>query len=170
MAVCVRSKLLKSCWEYFIRFHSLCSAGNIGFCLRFIELPEWLMRQHFRKNQILIKVRCNKRLACVIQLEETNCGVLHITEVLFASFLSGGFTTLAVINPPERKLAIRTSVCWIVDSFYSFIIRKKESFSQLKLGSFEFLEASDCTMKCLPVCFFLIFQVKGFTKLLFLIW
>ena len=32
------------------------------------------------------------------------------TEVRFASFLSGGFTTVAVINPPERKLAKRTSV------------------------------------------------------------
>ena len=29
----------------------------------------------------------------------------------FASFLSGGFTTMAVINPPEKKLANRTSVC-----------------------------------------------------------
>ena len=28
----------------------------------------------------------------------------------FASFLSGVFTTMAVINPPERKLAKRTSV------------------------------------------------------------
>ena len=28
----------------------------------------------------------------------------------FASFLSGGFTTMAVINPPESKLAKRTSV------------------------------------------------------------
>ena len=27
------------------------------------------------------------------------------TEVRFDSFLSGGFTTMAVINPPERKLA-----------------------------------------------------------------
>ena len=27
------------------------------------------------------------------------------TEVRFASWLSGGFTTMAVINPPERKLA-----------------------------------------------------------------
>ena len=27
------------------------------------------------------------------------------TEVRFVSFLSGGFTTLAVRNPPERKLA-----------------------------------------------------------------
>jgi hypothetical protein len=32
------------------------------------------------------------------------------TEVRFASFLSGGFTIIAVINPPERKLAKRTSV------------------------------------------------------------
>ena len=32
------------------------------------------------------------------------------TEVRFASFLSGGFTIMAVINPPERKLAKCTSV------------------------------------------------------------
>ena len=37
----------------------------------------------------------------------------HCTEVRFASFLSGGFTTMAVINPPERKLAKRTSVQWV---------------------------------------------------------
>ena len=35
---------------------------------------------------------------------------LHCTDVRFASFLSGGFTTMAVINPPERKLAKGTSV------------------------------------------------------------
>ena len=28
----------------------------------------------------------------------------------FASFLSGGFITAIVVNPPERKLAKRTSV------------------------------------------------------------
>ena len=27
------------------------------------------------------------------------------TEVVFDSFLYGGFTTMAVINPPERKMA-----------------------------------------------------------------
>ena len=32
------------------------------------------------------------------------------TEVHFASLLSGGSTTMAVINPPEKKLANRTSV------------------------------------------------------------
>ena len=32
------------------------------------------------------------------------------TEVRFASFLSGGFTTMAVMNPPEKKLEKCTSV------------------------------------------------------------
>ena len=43
----------------------------------------------------------------------TKCGTWNVTsectEVRFASLLSGGFT-MAVINPPERKLAKRTSV------------------------------------------------------------
>ncbi len=34
----------------------------------------------------------------------------HCTEVHFASFLSGGFITVIVVNPPESKLAKRTSV------------------------------------------------------------
>ena len=35
------------------------------------------------------------------------------TEMRFASFLSGGFTAMIVINPPERKLAKRISVQWM---------------------------------------------------------
>ena len=38
---------------------------------------------------------------------------LHCTKVLFASFLSGGFTTMAVMKPPESKLAKCTSVHWL---------------------------------------------------------
>ena len=39
----------------------------------------------------------------------------QLTEVRFASFLSGGFITAIVVNPPERKLAKRTSVsCGLV--------------------------------------------------------
>jgi hypothetical protein len=34
----------------------------------------------------------------------------HATYVRFASFLSGGFTTMAIIKPPETKLAKCTSV------------------------------------------------------------
>ena len=39
-----------------------------------------------------------------------NTNSVHVTELRFASFLSHGFATKAVINPPERKLAKRTSV------------------------------------------------------------
>ena len=35
---------------------------------------------------------------------------LRCTEVRFVSFLSVGFTIMAVINPPEKKLTKRTSV------------------------------------------------------------
>ena len=38
----------------------------------------------------------------------------HCTEVRFVSFLSGGFTTIAVINPPDWKLVNRTSVHWVI--------------------------------------------------------
>ena len=36
--------------------------------------------------------------------------VRQSTEVRFASFFSGGFTTMAVINPPESNKAKRTPV------------------------------------------------------------
>ena len=42
------------------------------------------------------------------------------TEVRFASFLSGGFATIAVINPPERKLAKCTSVQFTELRFATF--------------------------------------------------
>ena len=35
------------------------------------------------------------------------------TEVSFADFPSGGFITAILVNPPERKLAKRTSVIFI---------------------------------------------------------
>ena len=40
-------------------------------------------------------------------------GGAQCTEVHFTSLLSGGFTTMAVINPPESKLEKRTSVDWL---------------------------------------------------------
>ena len=39
---------------------------------------------------------------------------MKCTEVRFSSFLSGEFTTMAVINPPERKLAKHNSVQWVI--------------------------------------------------------
>ena len=52
-----------------------------------------------------------KKLGIVFFFEKRNAQEpLHCREVIFASFLSGGFATEAVINPPERKLAKRTTV------------------------------------------------------------
>ena len=43
------------------------------------------------------------------------------TEMRFASFLSGGFITAIVVNPPERKLAKRTSVdCGVAEAQQCF--------------------------------------------------
>ena len=38
--------------------------------------------------------------------------VYHCTEVRFTSFLSCGFITAIVVNPPEKNLTKRTSVHW----------------------------------------------------------
>ena len=52
----------------------------------------------------------------------------HYTEVLLTRFLSGGFISATVLNPPKRKLAKRISVhCslnykWTLLNFWSFIL------------------------------------------------
>ena len=45
--------------------------------------------------------------------EAINIQIYHCSYVRFASFLSGGFITAIVVNPPESKLAKRTSVHWL---------------------------------------------------------
>ena len=75
------------------------------------------------KPTIVLPIKDSKRLGFKMIIAQLICfwltfstGVLEQgspacpTEVRFASFLSGGFTTMAVINPPERKLVKRTSV------------------------------------------------------------
>ena len=50
------------------------------------------------------------KLTSLCRVDKFQIHFRQCTEVRFASFLSGGFTTMAVINPLERKLAKRTSV------------------------------------------------------------
>ena len=50
-----------------------------------------------------------------------NTNSVHVTELRFASFLSHGFATKAVINPPERKLAKRTSVHVLYKNCFLFL-------------------------------------------------
>ena len=45
------------------------------------------------------------------------------TEVRFASFLFDGFTNMAVINPPEWRLAKRTSVKCLGKIWYKFSVK-----------------------------------------------
>jgi hypothetical protein len=54
----------------------------------------------------------------------------------FASFISGGFTVMAVINQPEKKLAKRTSLqcMYLVDQSYSYF----QQTSKQKLNSIFF--------------------------------
>ena len=55
----------------------------------------------------MIKKSCeNANFATHQDLKMEQC-----TEVRFASFLSGGFITVALINPPESKLEKRIYVC-----------------------------------------------------------
>ena len=44
---------------------------------------------------------------------DVNAKLLQCTDMRFASFLSGGFTTMAVMNPPEKKLEKCTSVQYV---------------------------------------------------------
>ena len=65
---------------------------------------------------------------------------ISLTEVHFASFLSGGFTTVAVINQPERKLTKRTSVQY---GAVTTIAYKKLTENVLMLGTQSF-----CILAC----------------------
>ena len=50
----------------------------------------------------------------------------------FASFLSGEFTTMAVINPPERKLTKRTSVQYYEPlGFSDLTLKDMEDFNKM---------------------------------------
>ena len=57
---------------------------------------------HCRIEKPNQQVFCNQKCPTVLTVQWT--------EVRFTSFLSGGFITAIVVNPPERKLAKRTSV------------------------------------------------------------
>ena len=56
-------------------------------------------------------------------LHQGRWGLRQCTEVRFASLLSGGFTTMAVMNPPESKLAKRTSVHYC--ALFPFFINRR---------------------------------------------
>ena len=84
-----------------------------------------------------------------ISLECEQC-----TEVRFASFLSGGFTSMAVINRPERKLEKRTSVFVYIFKSVLVLFISHNDFRQSKswqnqdvFGRFKFMISLNISLK-----------------------
>jgi hypothetical protein len=84
----------------------------MDFCVFFIiyaafeiERLSFLFLGFFQdyRNMCNLIICANKNKFCALIIG-------HCTEVHFASLLSSGFTIMAVINPPESKLAKRTSM------------------------------------------------------------
>ena len=89
----------------------------------FVAFSEYM---NFTKRKILFEIYpplfCHSRFLkfeyCTVEYQhalgynvvcKTKAILSQCTEVCFASFLSGGFITAVVVNPPERKLAKHTS-------------------------------------------------------------
>ena len=68
------------------------------------------------KHEVFLSVWCLCRFQISVTrtIKRNALGSLHCrcTKVHFASFLSGRFITVIVLNPPKKKLAKRTSVQW----------------------------------------------------------
>ena len=63
------------------------------------------MCSHLKQPSVLV---CPAAMLCYVAGAADM--LTHCSEVCFASFLSGGFTTMAGMNPLEKKLAKRTLV------------------------------------------------------------
>ena len=75
-----------------------------------------LITTFFRRNKRngLLRVSSNS----IWRIENPKL-VNQCTEVQFESFQSGGFTTVAWVNPPDWKLSNRTSVHWFTHFRFS---------------------------------------------------
>ena len=65
------------------------------------------------KNESKItKINTVKRMIFMGSKLPNKPKLTQCTKVRFSNFFSGGFTTMAVMNPLEKKLEKRTSVHW----------------------------------------------------------
>ena len=61
----------------------------------------------------MVCLLCDFKILLTVFNQSYNCQTSHYTEVRYVSFLSDGFITGIVVNPPERKLAKRTYVHYL---------------------------------------------------------
>ena len=88
-------KMLKS-WS-----HVFCIKSQLKYFNSLEQQCQWIW-------QFLQRTECNR--SEFSDKKKWYFWPLGCTEVCFASFLSSGFTTMAVMNPPEMKLEKGTSV------------------------------------------------------------
>ena len=62
---------------------------------------------------LMVCLLCDFKILLTVFNQSYNCQTSHYTEVRYVSFLSDGFITGIVVNPPERKLAKRTYVHYL---------------------------------------------------------
>ena len=74
--------------------------------------------------------------------------VAQSTELRFANFLSGGFITVIVVNPSERKLAKHTSVHLSVAA-PSFVKQSMSSMHVMHL----WCDVGEWPLHCTMICF-----------------
>ena len=84
----------------------------------------------YTANILIVRTTIFYRVSFIIVISSYS---VQCTEVRFASFLSGGFTTVAVINPPEKKLANRTSVQWLKLSLTILVVSKIFCFLKIEI-------------------------------------
>ena len=89
--------------------------GSIGYALGGKRQHHWHMYQMvwFSFNPMMLEfalVQHNWSRFNTYQVLTIKSRTVDCTEVRFSSLFSGGFITAIVVNPPERKLAKRTSV------------------------------------------------------------
>ena len=100
------------------------TSDALKFVIRYLSLVRISMYQTLKSVQVIFVIDTEVSYYCIYYEYYLNrCYIFDQCSAhcsgAFCQFLSGGFTTMAVINPSERKLAI-THLCSVVKDVLHF--------------------------------------------------
>ena len=95
------------CYWQSLKSHLLHQNSYMHWNLITVLIWPWRLEVKLFFAKPLMLLFCDVSLKRHLLIKRT---IGQCTELRFANFLSGGFTTMAVINPPEKKLEKRTSL------------------------------------------------------------